>query len=77
MTERNQKKIDWVKLSTSEIKDRYLVEVKNRYECLSMEMDEQSNTPTDKWNCLKLSIQHANENTPKIEKKAKQKMDDR
>ena len=70
--------IDWIKLSNPEIKEKYLVEVKNKFECLSLECDEQSEEPTlvveKKWKCLKESILHANENVaPKLEKKVKQK----
>ena len=70
--------IDWGKLSTPEMKDKYLVEVKNKFECLSLEYDEQSEEPTPaiekKWKCLKESILHANETAaPKLERKSKQK----
>ena len=78
---RNSKKkthIDWVKLSNPEIKEKYLIEVKNKFECLSLECDEQSENSTPavekKWKCLKESILHANENAaPKLERKMKQK----
>ena len=70
--------IDWVKLSNPEIQEKYLVEVKNKYECLSLECDEQCDELTSvvekKWKCLKESILHANETAaPKLEKKVKQK----
>ena len=69
---------DWVKLSNSENKENYPIEVKNKFECLSLECDEQSEKSTPavekKWKCLKESILHANENAaPKLERKVKQK----
>ena len=68
-------KIDWGKLAVPEAKEKYLVEVSNKYEALSLETDEQienNSTVEKKWNVLKNSIIHANESAPKIEKKAKQ-----
>ena len=70
---KSQKKefIDWEKLSVPEIKEKYLIDVKNKFEILSLEADEQSQqtTPETKWKRLKSSIEHANESAPKIVKK--------
>ena len=68
-------KIDWGKLAVPEAKEKYLVEVSNKYEALSLETDEQvenNSIVEKKWNVFKNSIIHANESAPKIEKKAKQ-----
>ena len=62
-----------------EDKDKYLVDVKNRFEVLSLECMEQYRfeTPTEKidnkWDCFKESIKFANERVPKMKKRAKQK----
>ena len=57
--------IDFGKLSNPEVKSKYLIEVKNKYDCLSLESDEQSEESIPKvekqWKCLKESILHANE----------------
>ena len=58
------------------MKEKYLVEVKNKFELLSLETDEQAeDTPTPaaeiKWQHLKASIQHANDSAPKVEKRAR------
>ena len=58
------------------MKDKYLVDVKNRYDVLSLETDEQVQDQEiskieQKWQHLKESIQYANESAPKLEKKAK------
>ena len=37
--------IDWGKLANKEMKDKYLVDVKNRYEVLSLETDQQDQVP--------------------------------
>ena len=71
---KSQKKefIDWGKLSSDEMKEKYLVDVKNKYELLSLEVYEQNETVVNsetKWKRLKESIEHANEAAPKIEKK--------
>ena len=63
------------KLVVPEMREKYLVEVRNKYEALSMETDGQgkiSSSSNKKWQRLKLSIQHANETAPKVERKAKQ-----
>ena len=70
----SQKKelIDWGKLLVPENKEKYLIEVKNKYETLSLEADEQGQTSSKsetKWKCLKESIEHANTTAPKLEKK--------
>ena len=65
-------KIDWGKLAVPEAKEKYLVEVSNKYEALSLETDEQvenNSIVEKKWNVFKNSIIHANESAPKIEKK--------
>ena len=59
---KSQKKkelIDWGKLVVPEMREKYLVEVSNKYEALSMETDEQgeiSSSSDKKWQRLKLSI---------------------
>ena len=73
---RSQKKelIDLRKLSVPEMKETYIIDVKNKYETLSLEADEQEESPLSverKWNLLKESIEHANTEAPKIEKKKK------
>ena len=70
--------IDFGKLSNPEVKSKYLIEVKNKYDCLSLESDEQSEESIPKvekqWKCLKESILHANEEAaPKLERRSKQK----
>ena len=74
---KNQKKefIDWEKLSVPEIKEKYLIDVKNKYEILSMETDTQEENVCEserKWNCFKNSVLYANENAPKSERKINQ-----
>ena len=71
---KKQQLIDFGKLSTQEMKEKYIWDVKNKYEALSLETDEQEGTsaPERKWNLFKNSIQHANENAPKLEKKKNQ-----
>ena len=76
----NKKKefIDWGKLKVPEMKEKYMVDVSNRYETLSLEADEQGevsqgNKIKAKWENLKSSILHANESAPKVEKKGKQR----
>ena len=57
------------------MQEKYLIDVKNQYEVLSMETDVQEtniSSSDKKWNLLKNSILHANENAPKIERKKKQ-----
>ena len=74
----NKKKefIDFGKLTSPEMKEKYLVDVKNKYETLSMETDTQqeeySNKSERKWKCFKNSVLYANENAPKLEKKKNQ-----
>ena len=73
----NKKKefIDFGKLTTPEMKEKYLVDVKNKYEILSMETDTQEENvcvSERKWNCFKNSVLYANENAPKLEKKKNQ-----
>ena len=70
--------IDFGKLSNPEVKSKYLIEVKNKYECLSLESDEQNEESIPKvekqQKCLKESILHANEEAaPKLERIPKQK----
>ena len=67
--------IDYGKLATPAMQEKYLIDVKNQYEVLSMETDVQEtniSSSDKKWNLLKNSILHANENAPKIERKKKQ-----
>ena len=57
--------IDWGKLADKEMKDKYLIDVKNRYEVLSLETDKQDQVPVaskieQNWQHLKESIQCAN-----------------
>ena len=73
----NKKKefIDFGKLATPEMKEKYLIDVKNKYEILSMETDaqeENSCASERKWTFFKNSVLHANENAPKIQRKKKQ-----
>ena len=66
--------IDWGKLQNPEMKEKYLVDVRNKYELLSLETGEQETATSEqeqKWQRLKESIHHANEAAPKLEKKAK------
>ena len=71
--------IDWGKLSIQEEKEKYTVNVQNKFEILSLECMEQyrRETPNEKidnkWHCLKESIKHANESAPKQTKRVKQK----
>ena len=74
---RNQKRkefIDWGKLEIPDEREKYLVEVRNRYEVLATEADLQENTDSEnQWQCLKNSIIHANETALKVEKMLKKK----
>ena len=77
----DQKKefIDWGKLNIQEEKEKYLINVQNKFEILSLECMEQYRMETteekidNKWQCLKGSINHANKAAPKKVKRAKQK----
>ena len=63
---------DFGKLATPEMKEKYLIDVKNKYEILSMETDAQEENSSEseiKWNCFKNSVLHANENAPKSERR--------
>ena len=69
--------IDWGKLIVPETKDKYMVDVYNKYEALCLETDEQVEVPQktlikSKWINLKSSILHANVSAPKLEKRGKQ-----
>ena len=69
---KSQKKenIDWEKLAVPELKEKYLLEVKNKFEILSLEADEQGQPASEiMWKNLKESIEHGNLTAPKIEKK--------
>ena len=68
---KKQKKIDWGKLDVPEEKEKYLIEVRNKYEALSLETGEQAEVNSSierKWNVLKDSITHADESGLKIVK---------
>ena len=78
-----KEEIDWGKLSSWEDREKYLVDVKNRFEVLSLECIEQYRyeTPNEKidnkWECLKESIVFPNEKAPKLKKMHEAKGDDR
>ncbi|XP_068728637.1 craniofacial development protein 2-like [Montipora capricornis] len=74
-SQKKKEPIDWGKLVVPEMREKYLVDVSNKYEVLFMETDEQgeiSSSSDKEWQLLKLSIQRANETAPKVERKAKQ-----
>ena len=57
------------------MREKYLIDVKNKYEILSMETDTQEENVCEserKWNCFKNSVLYANENAPKSERKRNQ-----
>ena len=62
--------LDLGQLLVPEIKEKYLIEVKNKYEKLSLEPVEQEDSSSKseiKWKLLKESIEHANTTAPKLE----------
>ena len=72
LNQKKKKLIEFGKLATPEMKKKYLIDVKNTYEIISMETDAQEETLCEterKWNCFKNSVLHVNENAPKTEKK--------
>ena len=70
--------LDWGKLKNSEMSEKYLVDVQNRYEVLCNESPVQIVETNfkhidKKWECFKNSIEYANTQAPKQAKVAKQK----
>ena len=78
-TSNSAAKADVTKLMLPEIQEQYSVKVENRYSILFEEITNGPNTnetqenlsPEQQWQCLKQSVQDANEILPKVEKRKK------
>ena len=73
---KQQPRIDVGKLKTTDIQEKYLVEVKNRYSVLMEENDVQQEQTEEalmehEWKCLKESVQHASKLVPTLKQKAR------
>ena len=79
-TSKTPNKVDVTKLLNPEIQNQYSIKVQNRFSILFEEISvgqnqnvtQGSSRPDQEWQCLKQSVQEANETLPKVEKRKKQ-----